>query len=166
MCVSAESRVPLPFYTTAPTPSTSLPPLPLLLLPNPPSLSPFSRPLSLSHALTCVRVVLLLFLSPSHSLFPSRGSVTLFQPSPCHQHPPIGTGEPPPPPPPTNLRPLRSNVYVSPASIILTQPPINRIQARRIAEYRWDTYARQAGRQTGLGLGSSSVYVHLRNTAW
>lgn len=73
-----------------------------------------------------------------------------------------------PSPSPTNLRPLRSNVYVSPASIILTQPPINRIQARRIAEYRWDTYVRQAGRQTGLGLGSgsSSVYVHLRNTAW
>lgn len=172
MCVSAESRVPLPFYTTAPTPSTSLPPLLLLLLPNPPSLSPFSRPLSLSHALTCVRVVLLLFLSPSHSLFPSRGSIrhsiSTVSLNRRHQHPPIGTGEPPPPPPPTNLRPLRSNVYVSPASIILTQPPINRIQARRIAEYRWDTYVRQAGRQTGLGLGSgsSSVYVHLRNTAW
>ncbi|KYM99763.1 hypothetical protein ALC62_09381 [Cyphomyrmex costatus] len=56
------------------------------------------------------------FLHPIHTV-----SLHLLEPSPT---PPIG--EPP------RLRPIR----VLPAPIILTQPPIDRIQARRIAKYR------------------------------
>lgn len=56
------------------------------------------------------------------------------------------------------LQALGGNVYVSPASIILIQPPINRIQARRIAEYRRNMVGRDRARPPSgsapLGSGS------------
>lgn len=95
--------------------------------------------------------------SPSLFLFLSRAPSLYFNVSLNRQQHPSGPSHP-------RLQPLGGNVYVSPASIILTQPPINRIQARRIAEYRWNTY----GRQTGLGLGWAGLgwVMYLRNTAW
>lgn len=88
-----------------------------------------------------------------------RAPPSLFISSNPSPTPPIGE------PPPTS-----SPIHVLPAPIILTQPPIDRIQARRIAEYRRNV-AEVGGRLRRLRTyvnvvypGAHAMLIYVRHT--